>query len=833
MWSERRLARAFLVLALLVGLGLRVFGTGTLHLWGDAAYSVYAAERDWLTVATERLTDGHPPLFYYLQKLWMAFAGDGEAQARFASAIPGMLTIALTYRLGRITVGNRAATMGAWLVALSPYLVFYSRFPRMYEWLTMFGVLASLLALRLGQKPTWPRATIYGLAVTAGVYIHYFGALIPIALGPALWAYARRASPHDTERARRAALVLWLAASSGAALAVLPWTLYAWIPSRDATDRIVSSAPWPPGIPALLEQLWVVMWTGELLPSGMARLLVWPATGVVLACALGTLLLRRTARGDGASSRLAGEGWAVGRSRAPQELIRPGAGGTPTLPSPSTGEGFWGARFLLVFILVAVAICIPIFQAFPYLVRARFLIFLIPPLALLAAHLTGVAWRSWRPLGIVSGLAVLGATALALVQALQIEPQIIEPESVEVAQYLAEYAQPTDAAIFHAFWQEGYVSAHLGRRAPTMVPLRETGIDDLPRLFAEHRRVWLTMYQVVPWGAKSPVEEWLDRNAYRAEAQSFGQARVMLYVRPEEPGPTPMGTNFSGQIELAEAWVPSRTVAPGDLLGVGLRWRGLVAPSASYTAFIHLLDSQGRFRAGQDAEPLWGHAPTVDWPPGTEIVQRMAILVPRGTEPGDYIIEAGLYDSGDGRRLDVRGPVPADRVLLGAVRIGAQAADSYLEPATRSSQVIQNGQGRLEILGFTAPEDRWTFGGSRILETSIGPVQLTYAADPYGIEPARFTIYWRVIEASATRRTPRLRLVNSSGESLDVLESASPQEASSPTDWPVDSVVVQDFLVKNPSQLPSGTYILAVAPGRESSGTDEWTPIDRIRVDHR
>ena len=91
----------------------------------------------------------------------------------------------------------------------------------------------------------------------------------------------------------------------------------------------------------------------------------------------------------------------------------------------------------------------------------------------------------------------------------------------------------------------------------------------------------------------------------------------------------------------------------------------------SYTVFAHLLDRQNRIWAQHDGIPA-GDNPTSGWLEG-EIVADKHILTIRGdAQPGDYVLEVGMYDALSGRRLDVTG-TPArvvDRALwLKAIQI--------------------------------------------------------------------------------------------------------------------------------------------------------------------
>ena len=151
-----------------------------------------------------------PPLFYLL-----AGAGDRLLAApeglRLPSLLAGVAVVPLTYLLGTMTVGRRAALFGAALGAISPFLVFYSGLARGYSLvvlLVLLSTLAMLRALDRGGALWW---IAYAAASAAAMYTHYTAAFVLVAqLGWALVVHPPA----------RPALV---GVNLGAALVYLPW----------------------------------------------------------------------------------------------------------------------------------------------------------------------------------------------------------------------------------------------------------------------------------------------------------------------------------------------------------------------------------------------------------------------------------------------------------------------------------------------------------------------------------------------------------------------------------------------------------------------------------
>ena len=151
-----------------------------------------------------------PPLFFVLawatEKL-----GDSAQLIRLGSLLAGTAAVPLTYLLGLRTVGRAAGLVGAALVALSPFLIFYSTEARAYA-LLMLLVLSSTLtllrALETGRFHWW---AAYAACSCAAIYTHQTSIFVLAA--QCAWAFWTR------PEARRALLL----ANAAAAVAYLPW----------------------------------------------------------------------------------------------------------------------------------------------------------------------------------------------------------------------------------------------------------------------------------------------------------------------------------------------------------------------------------------------------------------------------------------------------------------------------------------------------------------------------------------------------------------------------------------------------------------------------------
>ncbi len=134
-----------------------------------------------------------------------------------------------------------------------------------------------------------------------------------------------------------------------------------------------------------------------------------------------------------------------------------------------------------------------------------------------------------------------------------------------------------------------------------------------------------------------------------------------------------MGTgNLGNTISLYGYDLSAAVVHPGDTLILTLYWYALDSTDTSYTVFTHLLDGENQVRAQMDSQPLGGARPTTGWVPQEYIRDEYQLFIPTDALPGEYIIEAGMYDAAtpDFRRLpllDAEGNVLDNRIILDTV----------------------------------------------------------------------------------------------------------------------------------------------------------------------
>ena len=172
---------------IVLGLGLVVFTLLVLHsitastIWFDEAFSAYISQFSFFDIARYTATDVHPPLYYWILKLWTEFFGTSELAFRSLSLLFGTTTIAASFLLVRRLFGRRSAWISLLLLIISPMLIRYSQEARMYTMAATIALSATYVltvAVESKQRRWW---VLYGILVSLGMWTHYFTAVVWLA----------------------------------------------------------------------------------------------------------------------------------------------------------------------------------------------------------------------------------------------------------------------------------------------------------------------------------------------------------------------------------------------------------------------------------------------------------------------------------------------------------------------------------------------------------------------------------------------------------------------------------------------------------------------------
>jgi hypothetical protein len=226
-----------------------------------------------------------PPLYFVLGWLTLEIGGDPE-WVRLPSLIAGTATIPLVYLIGVRTLNRTAGTIAAAVIALSPFMIYYSVEARAYALmiaLLALSTLALLLAVEGGRVLWW---VIYAVASCAALYSHY--TCVFVLAAQVLWVLWKH----------REALRACIVANVGVAVGFAPW-IPGFIADNDSPTTDILDLLQPFDFEAVSEAIdnWAVGYPyipGSVLPGDVPRVLI--AAGIVLAVVGGAVRLWGWAR---------------------------------------------------------------------------------------------------------------------------------------------------------------------------------------------------------------------------------------------------------------------------------------------------------------------------------------------------------------------------------------------------------------------------------------------------------------------------------------------------------------------------------------------------------
>jgi uncharacterized membrane protein len=118
-----------------------------------------------------------PPLYFMLSWLTTQL-GSAPELVRIPALIAGTLAIPMSALLGYRTVGRTAGLLAALIVAISPYMTYFSANGRAYSLMICFllgAVLSMLAAARTGRARWW---IAFAACAALAMYSHYMGGFV-------------------------------------------------------------------------------------------------------------------------------------------------------------------------------------------------------------------------------------------------------------------------------------------------------------------------------------------------------------------------------------------------------------------------------------------------------------------------------------------------------------------------------------------------------------------------------------------------------------------------------------------------------------------------------
>jgi 4-amino-4-deoxy-L-arabinose transferase-like glycosyltransferase len=608
----------------------------------------------------------HGLLFSYAGAAASAVAGFSRNVVRATSLVFGLLTVLLTWQVGRRWFSMATGLLAATMLAVAPTAVLWGGRARMYALLELWVLLTLYFALQgsLVDRPGWRRLA---LVCSLGAVLSHF---VAIALLPPL-VVATLA-------------VGWLAARRRGVLA--------WFRSRRIWLEVA-------GLVAVTLIAFIVKRAGQ--PKGVAPL---EANGVGLVAAL----VQVAAIYGDLSTNMTGSWQALAPFFLAPAALLPAV--LALLAVTWAGANLLRRRMVerdLPTFFLALMLILTTLEMF-FLVSAerrddKYLFMLQPALLLLAADgLTRLGSRISDRFQISNLSSRLAGLAMCIGLIVYAWPATWDVVSQAGADYDSAFGYvrdqwqagdtvltgtPAAAAIYlgrndyYAVRGTGGYAYRILERDGELVerwmgsPWLQTD-QALHTVLSGPGRVWLVLER---WGLVEEYYAPLTMQRILAMTDFVREDKGIIVLRsrpgtpliPEHPS-VQMQQDFEDQARLVGydlAWERGSSPAQGQQeLSLILYWQALRPLPYDYTVFVHVRDAQGRTVAQADHQPLAPIYPPTLWPVGQTVRERSVLTLPNELPAGDYDVWVGLYRLDTLERVPVVDDVSGENaVLLGQV----------------------------------------------------------------------------------------------------------------------------------------------------------------------
>ena len=561
-------------------------------MWTDEWFSWMYAIQGPFALVRDTANDVHPPLYYQLVWAWITLIGNQSLFVmRLTAAIPALLTVALSYRLGREWFKSHYVGLAAAVfLGTSGIFVYYARELRMY---TLMVLLATLSWWFLTRFFKGRKGSLVGYVACVGLmaYTYYFSAFVLFSqVIIVIWFYRQK-------------FTRLLVAFGAIFLFFLPWlpTLYSqlfWERARTMNPDAPLLGKYGATQPTTLVNIgtFINIYTSE--QPAFALLLI------VLAFALS---------------------WQWTRGIRAQRWV--------------IAAGLW--LFLTIALMFGLNLFFPIYNQ-------RYLLTVVPALALVM----GIAVRGLQDRRVAAAvIAVIGASGVLFhADAFLTE----KAPHQEMLRTIAAEFRPGDRIWYNmALGALGSnvreeVDYHLRMDAPNLSA--DDFVWDAPNDYADVTavpRVW----DVRPYWIPLPDEAAaLARDRTLSEEYVFGAYTVRLYEAPPSGiEPVQIGDVFA----MLPAGAHQPQYHPGDTVIVKTWWQAQRLPTLdySYTLLLRAAGSETVI-AQADASLMADTVPTSQWSSdGGYRLSSLTFTLPGDLPPGEYEVWLGLYYWQDPQRL--------------------------------------------------------------------------------------------------------------------------------------------------------------------------------------
>ncbi|MCC7208684.1 MAG: glycosyltransferase family 39 protein [Anaerolineae bacterium] len=188
------------ILIALFILGSAILGGSSLNehgFWYDETVSIgfITDSAHWYSISPEQM-----PLYYLALRGWTGVVGSSEVAGRWLSLLFGLMTLAVTYRIGKRHWSRPVATLAVLTLGSSAFFVRFYREMRPYTLLALLCTLSVWFFLEWIRERRRRDGFLWVLCAVLAIYTHYFAGLLVAVQGLYFLATWRRSAHRCGQR---------------------------------------------------------------------------------------------------------------------------------------------------------------------------------------------------------------------------------------------------------------------------------------------------------------------------------------------------------------------------------------------------------------------------------------------------------------------------------------------------------------------------------------------------------------------------------------------------------------------------------------------------------
>ncbi len=171
---------------ILVAAAIRIVVINNQSFWWDESLTAYESTLPFgAMINTVIHVETTPPLYFVLIWIWAHVFGSSEVALRSVSTLAGIAVVPISYLCAKELISRWAGVVAAALVALNPFMIWYSQEARAYMLLAALTGAGFLWFIRARREPSRRNVAWWAALSSLAVMTHFFAGF---AVAPeALW----------------------------------------------------------------------------------------------------------------------------------------------------------------------------------------------------------------------------------------------------------------------------------------------------------------------------------------------------------------------------------------------------------------------------------------------------------------------------------------------------------------------------------------------------------------------------------------------------------------------------------------------------------------------